>query len=158
MKNGSETIRRVLRREKRKLAVQLTESESLDRARQVAALDGEIEGLEKDAETLKTEVKSLAATAEVKLDEMRAIARALRMGSEERDVPVSIEVDRTGTVYEIRVDTNEVVRERPLTAQEAQEAMDFGVEPGSSRPMQQEIDVTPPALPPAEEEDDDADR
>lgn len=150
MKNG-ETVRRILRREKRRLPVKLEQHEMLDRARQVATLDGEIDLLTQQAEKLKQEVKSLSAEGDVKMTQLRDLARVLRLGQEEREVPISIEVDRTGTVREVRVDTGEVVRERPLTAQEAQETLDFGPEP---EPVQREIDITPPALPPAEEEEE----
>ena len=120
-----ETVRKVLRREKREMECVLTNEERLKRAQQFSDLDGEIEVLEDRVEHLKSQVKEAATQVDVKHRDIRKIARALHTGIEMRDVVVSVEVERNGNVVEIRDDTHEVVNERALTAQEAQETLDF---------------------------------
>lgn len=151
-KNG-ETVRKILAREKRRLPVKLGGVELLDRGRTLGALEYEVESLESQAEGLKSQAKSLQATVEVKNREMRSLARIIRLGQEEREVIVQVEVDRTGLVREVRTDTNEVLRERNLTAQEAQTVMPFAS--GEEVPGDEEgiKDVNPPALPAHEEEE-----
>lgn len=152
-KNG-ETIRKILAREKRKLPCKLGGIELLERGSTVGALEYEIESLESQAEGLKSEVKSLVAQVEKKQRELRSLSRVLRTKQEEREVIVQVEVDRQGLVREIRVDTNEVLRERNLTAQEAQTVMPFSS--GEEVPEGEEgvRDVNAPALPAHEEEEE----
>lgn len=135
-------VRRILAREKRMLPVRLTDAELIDRGRMIGALGFEIDSLESQVLGLKEQAKALAATSVVKTGELRQLAKVVRVGQEERLVPVQVEADmKTGQVIEVRMDTGEIIRERGMTSQEAQSVMDFGNPAAAAEAPK---DVTPP--------------
>lgn len=140
-----ERVFRLLSRERRTLPVKLKDDEWDAKAKRLADISDEIQSVDSEVERIKSTIKEIKARKESLAAEAKQVARVVRTGCEDREVDVMIEVEEaTKTVYERREDTNEVIRERGLTAQEAQVAM-FG--PEQPQPGDDAKDVTPKALP-----------
>jgi hypothetical protein len=103
----------------------LTEHQIVERAQRAAYLDGEIEQKRGEMETALNRAKADAKLAESKIDELEAERRRLslevREGSSYMDVDCQMQfIYRTGKVVEMRMDTREVLDERPMNAHERQ--------------------------------------
>jgi hypothetical protein len=135
---------RTLKKETRKLPVRLTDEEVLETSRKAAAIDNEIRDLENREERLKGDATAAKKQAESLERDRRELQIIVRQGSEDREVEVVTEANmRTGIAREIRTDTREVIRERPLTVEERQGVI-FHEEESEEEGV---IDVTPPRLP-----------
>src|SRR3954469_6055820 len=92
------------------LPVQLTPAEFHQRATRVAQLHG-------DLSTHTAQMKSSAAVAGARKKELEAqitqLAEQMRSGEETRDVTVAVVLD-ANEALEIRVDTEEILRRRPM--------------------------------------------
>jgi hypothetical protein len=87
-----------------------------------------------DLETLEDRKKQVASEFKAKIDAANAeifkTARLLNNGYEYRDVKCDVQYDtpRKGLKRIVRMDTGEVVEEIPMTADELQQVLDFGIE------------------------------
>jgi len=145
-KDPNATVRRILRRESRRLPVTLSTDELVEKARIAATLSYEIKALAATAEGFKTQAKNLATTQDVKSDQRELILEQIRLRQEEREVPVQVEFDpRTRNVQEVRCDTNAVINERGLTQDETQATLFEEIRDIPMAPEPGEVDVTPPS-------------
>lgn len=118
-------------RKTKQLSVQLTDPEILAAAQELAAVMEEVDVLEtREAERRQTFKASLAA-----LDgRRRELGRKIARREEVRDVEVEVRVDwRKGLATETRVDTGEVIAERPVTAEERQARLPAAAAGGDGR-------------------------
>ena len=100
------------------LPVKLTTDEKLTAGARLAELDGELHEASENA----TQVKQALKAEETRIvAERTRVAGLLRRGTEMRDVKVQVFHDyEDGELTEVRVDTFEVVFQRPLTEDEKQ--------------------------------------
>jgi hypothetical protein len=110
--------RRSLGKDKESLPCQLTEEQLGERARELARLVEAIEEEEDRAKRVaadsKSEVRRLAAGRDL-------LARVVSTGTEFREVGIEkFADDDRGIVAVVRMDTGEVVAERPIRAEERQ--------------------------------------
>lgn len=115
---GINHVRPILKRSTRLLPVRLTDDDLRDRGRALAQVCDDIASERARHDSIKTELKARLA----KLEADRAVLSALiRRGDEERDVEVITVADYARAVaVEIRTDTNDTLRERPLEMSERQ--------------------------------------
>lgn len=100
------------------LEVKLGPSEVMERGEQLARAQGDLEELAGRESSAKAALKADRARIEA---EIQRLALAVRNRAETRPVAVRVEADYgDGLAYEIREDTLEVVRTRPLTETERQ--------------------------------------
>ena len=111
-----------------------------------------LEGLARETDRQKSLKKSMASTI-ADLEQRRAdLASKITLGRENRDVAVAMLADYVaGTVTEVRQDTFEVVRSRPLRDDEKQ----VPLIPMESPPAEEQMEAVPAetpaeALPPVE--------
>ena len=143
-------VKRILKKETRKLPVRLGDAEILEAGRKAAAISGQMEELEAQEEQAKAKAAAAKKQAENLDRDVRRLQFTVRQGSEDRDVEVITECDmRTGTVTERRTDTGEILLERDMTVEESQGVM-FNDLANGPREDDEPIDVNPPlkALPP----------
>jgi hypothetical protein len=106
------------------LPVELTEKETRDFGKRLAALEGELSAHTNKEKEVKDNLKGERSSLEGKI---KSLAVTLNQGHEYRPVSVRVEVDyRTNTVREIREDTEEIVSERAPTEEERQASLDLG--------------------------------
>jgi hypothetical protein len=137
---------RILRTEKRKLPVKLTPDEFRAAAKRAAQIADEIASTDREIEGYQSTVKGLKARKETLEVERSQESRKVRLEVEDREVEVAVEVeDGTNTVFERRTDTNEILRERGLTQQEAQVSIFHEVRQDRPRGDDEEQKALPPA-------------
>lgn len=96
----------------------LTDTEILALGRELASINAAIATEESNQVSIKKEMASKLAGLEAKASEISA---KVNRGKELRDVQIEVVADLiTGTATEIRMDTGEVHRERPLRDDEKQ--------------------------------------
>lgn len=96
----------------------LTKDEMLERARDLAQTDEDIQAEEQRAADVKAQLK--AAMTELTARRTR-LSSIVRRGQEMRDVEVTVEVTKPGRVREVSVETGEVLlSDRAMTEDEAQ--------------------------------------
>ena len=102
----------------RSLSCELTTLEMLGMVKELSIV---LEGLARETDRQKSLKKSMASTI-ADLEQRRAdLASKITLGRENRDVAVAMLADYVaGTVTEVRQDTFEVVRSRPLRDDEKQ--------------------------------------
>jgi hypothetical protein len=109
------------------LPVVLTEKETRDFGKRLAALEGELSAHESKEKEIKDNLKGERSSLEGKI---KSLAVTLNQGHEYRPVSVRVEIDyRTNTVREVREDTGEIVSERASTEEERQSTLDLGGPP-----------------------------
>lgn len=100
------------------LEVKLGPADVMERGEQLARAQGELEELAGRESSTKAALKADRARIEA---EIQRLALAVRNRAETRPVSVRVEADYgDGLAYEIREDTLEVVRTRPLSELERQ--------------------------------------
>lgn len=108
----------VLHRGTRPLSVKLTDPELQRLGRDLAAVCDDIIAEEARTDSIKQELKARMTGLESKRTQL---ATLIRRGEEIRDVAVETRADyATGLVREIRLDTEELLSQRPLTEKERQ--------------------------------------
>jgi hypothetical protein len=109
------------------LPVELTEKETRDMGKRLAALEGELSAHANKEKEIKDNLKGERSSLEGKIS---SLAVTLNQGHEYRPVSVRVEIDyRTNTVREVREDTGEIVAERAATEGERQASLDLGGPP-----------------------------
>lgn len=107
----------------RELKVQLSPPEVAERADRAAKLLEDRDRAEAELKAHATSVKSRIATMEA---EMRELSAEVRTKYTYRDVQVERRyIYTTGVVLEVRLDTLEVLSERPMTERERQQPLPF---------------------------------
>jgi hypothetical protein len=107
----------------RELKVQLTAAEVAERADRAAKLLEDRDRAEAELKAYATTVKSRIATMEA---EMRELSSEVRSHFTYRDVPVERRyLYAIGQVEEARLDTGEIISERPMTERERQQPLPF---------------------------------
>lgn len=108
----------------RELKVQLTPIEVAERADRAARLLEDRDHEEAELKAHASHVKSKIAAME---SEMRHLSGEVRTKCTYRDVAVERRyLYETGVVIEVRLDTEEVISERPMTERERQQPLPFG--------------------------------
>jgi hypothetical protein len=106
------------------LSCKLTTEEFEERAKSLAEAHEDRKGLESNHEMLKRQMKSEAAELEAKIDVLAAV---VSRKSEMRQVEVEEQADLVKLkAFRYRMDTGEVINERPLTEDERQEKIPLG--------------------------------
>lgn len=124
-----------------RLQVLLTEEEFTKRAKRVAQLHG-------DLQQHVSQTKSAEAVAAARKKEIEAVisqlAEQMRSGEEQRDVTVNVFLD-AGEALEVRADTEEVLRRRPIRPDEKQGALfdDLNKAPDTEGEEEKEDDGEP---------------
>lgn len=105
------------------LSCVLTDDELRERGEQLAKAIEDIATEQKNQESIKAEMKSSIATLEARRD---ALAAQVRRKAELRQVEVEEVTDYvSGRFSRSRLDTGEVIHERPLTNDERQASLEF---------------------------------
>ena len=100
------------------LKCQLTEKEKTELSAKIAKAISDRAGAEAKLKEVNTSIKAQIAKLEAEISEK---ALQINNGYEYRNVECRMEKDyRLGTVTLTRLDTGEVIRERPMTAEERQ--------------------------------------
>lgn len=99
-----------------RLPVLLTQDELRQRGIRLAELEG---NWATHCQTMKSEQSTLAARKKELEAQIQQVAATVRDGKEWRDVTVSVVLDG-GEALELRADTSEVLRRRPIREDEAQ--------------------------------------
>lgn len=107
----------VLGTDERPLYCDLTPDELRERGDQLAVLMGEIDH---EREEIKETVKELKQALAEKTLRAAKLAGTIRMRREERAVTIETRAITGGVAQEIRTDTGEVIRTRPMTEAERQ--------------------------------------
>lgn len=115
-KNGSDKPKRYYQ-----LPVEMTADELADRTQQLVALLDEIDA---QKAALKDYTKGERDEIKGKEQDALKLREAVSSGAEVRDVEVDLEL-RSGTVFVTRLDTGEVVDQRPATDEDRQQGL-FG--------------------------------
>lgn len=112
---------RILTRTTDPLLCELTKAEALQRGQDLARSVEDIQAEEGAQETHKRAMKSKLSALEARRDQLALI---VSRGQEVRDIEVELQADDdTGKVRRIRMDTGEVLLERPMTDAERQVPM-----------------------------------
>lgn len=115
---------RVLRKITQKLSVKLSPEELGQKADELAATCQEINSEEMDQETAKKQMKAKLTEMEGRRDRLVSVVSSKR---EYKDVEVEVRITNDATkVVEVRLDTGEIVNERPPRDEERQPALDPG--------------------------------
>lgn len=108
------------------LKCKLTEQEMKEQAEKMAQCLSQIAAYEADLKSLKKQIESDIAACQGNL---ASAVEKFRSGFEMRNVDVEICKDfETNTVLTVRMDTGETIRERAMTAEERQMALELGKE------------------------------
>lgn len=114
----------ILKRYVATLDCDLTEKEILAYGRELAQINQEIASEEDRQSSLKQELKARITGIEARRTEISA---KVNRGKELREVQIEVTADfKTDMATEIRMDTGEVYRERPLRDQEKQPGLPEG--------------------------------
>ncbi len=114
----------ILKRYMATLDCELTEKQVLGYGRELAQINQEIAAEEDRQTSLKQELKARIAGLEARRTEISA---KVNRGKELREVQIEVMADfKAGTATEIRTDTGEVLRERPLREEEKQPGLPAG--------------------------------
>ena len=104
----------------------LTEAELRTQADTMAQSLSQIQSLESDLKSLRKQIESDIAAAEGALN---SAVEKFRSGWEMRSIDCEIRKDfETNTVLTVRLDTGEIIRQRAMTAEERQMALELGKE------------------------------
>jgi hypothetical protein len=126
MAKKSEDVR-VLQVKTGLLPVELTEKETRDMGKRLAALEGELSAHTNKEKEIKDNLKGERSSLEGKIS---SLAVVVNQGHEYRPVSVRVEVDYgTNTVREVREDTGEIIAERAATEEERQSHLNLGEPP-----------------------------
>jgi len=113
---------RTLRKVTQKLSVKLNEDELRGKGDELAATCQEISIEESDQETTKKQMKSKLAEMEARRDRLVSVVSSKR---EYKDVEVELRLtDDSAKVLEVRLDTGEIINDRPPRDEERQPALD----------------------------------
>lgn len=118
MSRKKKPLRFIVGKKVEDLPVQLTQDEITERGQRLAAVDGEIESHLQREKEVKANLKATRSRLEA---ERSLLSMVVRNREEARPVRVTLHGDHeAGLVFEIRDDTGEVVRTRPLTDDDRQ--------------------------------------
>lgn len=116
--------------ETRRLMCRLTEDERRERGAALVAALTEVARVTAEARRAAAEYRDARRRAQERADELRT---ALHLGAEERDVQVSVVIASGAagaTLTAMRLDTGEVIEDRPATQAERQ--IDFAAAPDAA--------------------------
>lgn len=98
----------------------LTDTELRERGQSLARVEGDLREHTKHATSVKKELASKEAALEA---ELARLGNIIRNAAEPRDTEVQVEQISRNRVAVIRLDTHEVLEERPLRDEEAQDEL-----------------------------------
>lgn len=119
----------------------LTDTEKAERAIAAAVIEEEIRAQENILADLKIQEKSIKGAIEEKLGDVRRDLRAIKRGTEMRDIECGVVNDfATNRVGYISIESGECMKVRPMTAEERQRQMKLE-EPPAPEPSARHLEL-----------------